>query len=178
MAIHQATSINYKGKRVAAAAQTDAVNYNPIQEAPSTAVPALTPQQYDQLMQRLNKQTTDAKTTNDGIGAVGFMAGKRHCLFTSFANKTWILDSGASDHITLDISLLHNVRPIRASWYITTPNGKRAQITQIGFMLLTTSLILENVLHVPEFHFNLLSISKLTNQFQVNVIFIPHACLL
>ena len=45
-------------------------------------------------------------------------------------------------------------------------------------MLLTTGLTLENVLHVPEFHFNLLFVSKLANQFQPNVIFTPHAYLL
>ena len=83
-------------------------------------------------MQLLNKQTTDAEITNDGIGAAGFMAGKRYCLFTSFVNKTWILDSGASGHITPDISLLHNVRPIKTSCFIIMPNGKKAQVTHIA----------------------------------------------
>ena len=46
----------YRGKRVAAATQTDTINYNPVQEDSSTTIPSLTPQQYDQLMQLLNKQ--------------------------------------------------------------------------------------------------------------------------
>ena len=35
-----------------------------------------------------------------------------------------ILDCGASDHITPDLSLLHNVKPVRTPCYITMPNGK------------------------------------------------------
>jgi len=85
-------------------------------------------------------------------------------MMTSFANKTWI-DSDTSDHITPDLSLLHNLRKVQVIYYVTMPNAKQAQIEHVGSLCLVPGLILGNVLHIPEFHFNLLSISKLTKQF-------------
>ena len=58
------------------------------------------------------------------------------------------------------------------------PNGKKAQILHIGSMFLGPSIILKDILHTPEFQFNLLSISKLTKQFSANVIFTPECCVL
>ena len=58
------------------------------------------------------------------------------------------------------------------------PNGKQALIRHVGSLVLTPTLTLECVLHVPEFHFNLLSISRLTSQIGVNVLFTPTACIL
>ena len=112
------------------------------------------------------------------MGAAGFLAGKRFCIIASVVSKAWIIDSRASDHITPDLSLLHNVRKIQVIYYITMPNGRQAQIKHIGSMLLAPSLVLESVLHIPKFQFNLLSISKLTKQFAANVIFTPSSCLL
>jgi len=99
-------------------------------------------------------------------------------LFTFFSNSIWVIDSGASDHITPDLSLLHNVRKVQAMCYITMPNGKQAQVKHVGSVCLTAGLILQDVLHISDFQFNLLSISKLTKQFSANVIFTPHACFL
>jgi len=57
------------------------------------------------------------------------------------------------------------------------PNGKKVQIKHIGSMVLSLSLILREVLHIPDFHFNLLSISKLTKQYSANVSFTPDVCM-
>jgi len=58
------------------------------------------------------------------------------------------------------------------------PNGRQAQIKHVGSMLVAFGLVLENVVHILEFQFNLLSTSKLTKQFAANVTFAPNACLL
>ena len=73
---------------------------------------------------------------------------------------------------------LHDVKPIQGQCFITMPNGKQAQIQHIGSMELVSGLILTEVLHIPDFHFNLLSVSKLTKQYSANVIFTPNVCLL
>lgn len=126
-------------------------------------------------MALLNQQ---AKGFNEDMNATGFMAGNRFCFFTSINNNTWIVDSGASDHITYDLSLLQKVRSIQDHCYITLPNGKKAQIRNTGSMTLSPDLILRDVLHIPDFQFNLLSISKLTKQYSANVVFTPEFCLL
>ena len=45
---------------------------------------------------------------------------------------------------------------------IKLPNGDVARVTHIGTDQLSSTLILENVLCIPTFSFNLISISKLT----------------
>jgi len=50
------------------------------------------------------------------------------------------------------------------------PNGKKTQILHVGSLFLENGIVLKDVLHTPEFQYNLLSISKLTKQFSANVI--------
>ena len=45
---------------------------------------------------------------------------------------------------------------------VRLPNGDVAKVTHIGTVQLSSTLILENVLCIPTFSFNLVSISKLT----------------
>ena len=92
----------YKGKRVAAAVHNEQPNYSPVVQS-SSAAPPLTSEQHTQLMQLLSKYSSDMNSNigSEDIGAAGFLAGKGYCMVTFFAHKTWILDSGASDHITL-----------------------------------------------------------------------------
>ena len=56
------------------------------------------------------------------------------------------------------------------------PNGKKAKIHNVGTIQLTHSLTLSNALHVPDFHYNLLSASKLAKQLSAYVIFSPNTC--
>jgi len=58
------------------------------------------------------------------------------------------------------------------------PNGKHSKIVHIGSVQLTPNLELSNVLHVPDFQFNLLSVSKLCEQITGRVIFTPTNCIL
>jgi len=58
------------------------------------------------------------------------------------------------------------------------PNGKQAEIKHVGSMKLQPGLILRDVLHILDFQFNVLSISKLTRQYSANVVFTLNACLL
>ena len=55
-------------------------------------------------------------------------------------------------------------------------NGKHAKIHHVGTIQLSPSLTLCNVLHVPDFHFNQLSASKLAKRLSTYVLFTPTAC--
>ncbi|KAA0039144.1 Beta-galactosidase [Cucumis melo var. makuwa] len=67
----------------------------------------------------------------------------------------WILDSGATDHLTADDSL--------------APIASKGQIVPFdGFAL-------QNVLHVPKLSYNLLSISKITRELHCKAIFLPES---
>jgi len=103
----------HKCKRMAAAVHNDQIDHNSAQNLtttqPSSIALALSLEQHSQLMQLLSKYSSNMENTseNGDIGATGFLAGKRYCMLISLAHKTWILDNGASDHITPNLSLLH-----------------------------------------------------------------------
>ena len=57
-------------------------------------------------------------------------------------------------------------------------NGKQSIIAHIGLIHLTPSLSPSNILHVLDFQFNILSVSKLCNQIAGKVIFTSTNCTL
>lgn len=67
----------------------------------------------------------------------------------------WVLDSGASHHITNDVSSLSNVNTFSSSNRVIIENGDMLPISHIGISILFTSdnnsLVLRTVLHAPYF---------------------------
>lgn len=46
--------------------------------------------------------------------------------------------------------------------FITFPDGKRVQITHVINVILNNTITLHDLLYVPEFHFNLISVKRLS----------------
>ena len=61
---------------------------------------------------------------------------------------------------------------------VRLPNGDMVKVTHIGTVQVSATLILENVLCIPSFSFNLISISKLTQNPSCCCIFLSHYCFL
>ncbi|XP_075646331.1 uncharacterized protein LOC142617361 [Castanea sativa] len=78
---------------------------------------------------------------------------------TAFGNSTWVMDTGASDHIICFVSFFQTYTTV-ANCVAVLPNGELAHVTHIGTVKLSNFLILEHVLCVPSFSFNLLSKSN------------------
>ena len=66
----------------------------------------------------------------------------------AFSCNTWILDSGATDHIICSISLLTSITTL-TQCVVELPNSESAQVTHIGTVKLSATLILDHVLCVP-----------------------------
>ena len=79
---------------------------------------------------------------------------------TAYSQDTWVLDIGATDHIVHSVALFTKITSSVTS-FVQLPNGERVVVTHIGTIQVTSSLVLENVLCVPSFTFNLISISQL-----------------
>ena len=73
----------------------------------------------------------------------------------------WILASGAIDHM---VHSIHFFTSITSSVQISVrlPTGDIVKVTHIGTVKVLATLTLEHVLCIPSFSFNLISISKLT----------------
>ena len=79
---------------------------------------------------------------------------------TAFNGDTWVINTGATDHIVHSVHLFTNFTAISSN--VELPNGETTVVTHISFISLSATLILHNVLCVPSFSFNLLSVSQLT----------------
>ena len=80
----------------------------------------------------------------------------RHSIFsaqivnrTTFNGDTWVIDTGAIDHIVNSIRLLTDFTAVNCM--VELPNGETALVTHIGSICLSETLILTNVLYVPSF---------------------------
>ncbi|XP_075076776.1 uncharacterized protein LOC142163392 [Nicotiana tabacum] len=88
----------------------------------------------------------------------------------------WIIDSGASNHMTSKIELLNNLSPLSSSSSVHLPNGDLAKITHSGSANIFKDYKISDVLHVPNFKYSPLSVSKITKELQCRVGFFPDLC--
>ncbi|KAL4289766.1 hypothetical protein GQ457_14G005840 [Hibiscus cannabinus] len=98
---------------------------------------------------------------------------------SSTADAIWYPDSGATHHITNDLSTLHSGTVYKGSDQLLMGNGGGVQICHIGQgSLLTRSkpLFLQKLLHVPTISKNLLSVSQLARENNVYFEFHPYEC--
>ena len=94
---------------------------------------------------------------------------------TAFDSETWVLDTGATNHIIHSITLFTKITS-SISTFVQLPNGERVYITHIGIIQVTSTLVLINVLCVPSFSFNLISMSKLTKTLSCCLVFLSNFC--
>lgn len=106
------------------------------------------------------------------------MAGTIVSLASSASNDNWIVNSGAIHHITSLQGLLSDVRNVDRCKRekVRLPNGNSNEITHIGNTQLSAYSKLKNVLYVPDFKFNLMSVTKLTRVLNGATLFLPKLC--
>ncbi|RVW15825.1 Retrovirus-related Pol polyprotein from transposon TNT 1-94 [Vitis vinifera] len=90
--------------------------------------------------------------------------------------RPWIVDTGASDHMTGDAAILQNYKPNNGHSSVHIADGSKSKIAGTGSIKLTKDLYLDSVLHVPNLDCNLLSISKLAHDLQCVTKFYPNLC--
>ncbi|KZV21171.1 hypothetical protein F511_24735 [Dorcoceras hygrometricum] len=139
-------------------------------QAPASA-PSFTPAQYEQIIKLLELAPSSDKP------AANFAGASQGPVSTPEHSIPWILDSGANAHITGTSKNLQNIQPCdSANGSVRLPNGNLTHILSTGSLTIPSFCTLHNVLHVPDFKFNLLSISKFTKDHHCSVVFYPDFC--
>ncbi|KAL4030324.1 hypothetical protein IC575_008560 [Cucumis melo] len=87
----------------------------------------------------------------------------------------WILDSGATDHLTGFSEHFVTYTPCAGNEKIRIVDGSLAPIAGKGQIILYDGFSLQNVLHVPKLSYNLLSISKITRELHYKATFLPES---
>ncbi|RVX22923.1 Retrovirus-related Pol polyprotein from transposon RE1 [Vitis vinifera] len=93
------------------------------------------------------------------------------CLTHTSSLGPWILDSGASDHISGNKDLFSSITTTSALPTVTLANGSQTMAKGFGFAHPLPSLPLHSILYAPECPFNLISISKITYTLNCSITF-------
>ena len=110
-------------------------------DAKTAGLSGITPVQWQQLLNLLN-----APKPNDRLHGTN--------------DSAWIIDTGASNHVTGNLTCMVNVRKIK-NCPVGLPNGKDANATHEGSVIIDGVLQLNNVLFVPQLNCNLISVTQL-----------------
>lgn len=86
----------------------------------------------------------------------------------------WIVDSGATDHMTNNASSLHDLHMFSNPANVSVANGNNAPILGKGKIKLLSNSKESCVLYVPSFPFKLLSVGRLTHLLNCLAIFSPY----
>lgn len=117
----------------------------------------------------------DVAEKGSALVATTNTCGKALNISTHIFNSAWIIDSGATDHMTFDSRQVAHLRP-SSQKSISTANGSKASIIGEGSLSLTNTLDLDTVLVVPSLNYNLLSVSRITTALSCVAIFWPDSC--
>ena len=83
------------------------------------------------------------------------------CCSCKLESGSWILDLGASDHMSSDANVLHDLQLLDRPVLVSLPNGHKVLVTHSGKLRTNDNLTLSHVLLVPYFNYNLLSVRRL-----------------
>lgn len=104
-----------------------------------------------------------------------FIAQHDSCLFN---NYSWLFDTGASRHITVDQLQLVSIMPYNKTSDVKLGNGSKMHIDNFGYDVLNIvgdcNFSLNNLLHVPKASSNLIFVNKLCHHNNVFIKFFPH----
>jgi len=116
--------------------------------------------------------TSHAETTHNSGNNSNVLHSSTHT-----ADDNWILDSGATDHMTFDSNdFSHTTLPRRS--HVATANGVPCPVTGAGTVTLYPSLSLPHTLLVPSLSHKLMSVSQVTADLNCVVLIYSTFCLL
>ncbi|KAA0046032.1 Beta-galactosidase [Cucumis melo var. makuwa] len=127
----------------------------------------------------ITSQSTDptvSQTKTPTLGAIAQSGMPQSLGLISVDGKNpWILDSGATDHLTGSSEHFISYASCASNEKIRIADGSLAPIAGKGKIVPFDGSALQNVLHVPKLSYNLLSISNIACELHCKVIFLPES---
>ena len=116
------------------------------------------------------------KSSSTPITAIAESGNPNKCLVSSSSSE-WVIDSGVTDHMTGNSSLFSTFQSHPSTSFGTLANGSQSCVLGSNTIFSTPSLPLSSDLNLPNFSFNLISVSKLTRTLKCYISFFPGFCL-
>ncbi|KAF7811459.1 Retrovirus-related Pol polyprotein from transposon RE1 [Senna tora] len=126
------------------------------------------------VLQKLLNQGSSHVVATGGTAEKGNFSTGLH--ITSNPSRYWIVDSGASDHMTGDSGMFSSWYPYTQNYKVRIADGSLADVTGIGEVSLSDSITLKSVLFVPKLKCNLLSVAKLAHDSNCKAEFTHSSC--
>ncbi|XP_050258405.1 uncharacterized protein LOC126703484 [Quercus robur] len=148
----------------------------------ATGVPAATGVPFTSMTSSDYAQSTFVDTISGINSLLHFSPSLKHSIFSAkvvdrevFCATDWVIDTGATDHMVHSIAYFTTITTT-LNTFVNLPNGEVASVTHVGIVKISEHLILHNVLCVPSFSFNLISVSQLVKSTACCLIFFGHSC--
>jgi len=128
---------------------------------------SLTNEQVQQLLRMLH----NSKETNARVNTIG----ERKSTQNVKGNALWVLDTGATDHVTCLSNIFisfQKIKPLK----INLPNGTFVVANYVGTVNLTKNLTIYDVYYVPAFTLNIISVQKLISYANIQCLFSHNVC--
>ncbi|RVW64704.1 Retrovirus-related Pol polyprotein from transposon RE1 [Vitis vinifera] len=161
---------------------TTSGGYNKAETKPSRAIiptaneaetSPFTTEQMEHLLALLKSNLTSG-TSSVSLAHTG---NELYALSCRFKSTPWIIDSGASDHMTNSSNMFESYSPCPGNKKVRIADGNFSPIAGKGLIKTSEGIDLKYVLHVPKLTCNLLSISKLSRDSNCCVIFYESHCI-
>ena len=110
------------------------------------------------------------------ITAIAELSNPNKCLVSSSSSE-WVIDFGATDHITGNSSLFSTFQSQPSPSTVTLADGSQSCVLGLGTIVPTPSIPLTSVLSLPNLSFNLMSVSKLTRALKCYISLFSDFCL-
>lgn len=137
---------------------------------------SLNTDQCSQLMNLLQTHlTTDTSEGNRGTEMTNVAGMCFPPLSKSIYECFWVVDSGASSHICFNKALFANMRKVH-NISVILPTKQRYMVEYVGDVWLTSDVLINEVLYMPQFSYNLLSISSLLKDKKYSINFTENSC--
>ena len=88
--------------------------------------------------------------------------GNPNTCLVSYSSFQWVIDSGATDHMTSNSSLFSTFKSQPSTSIVTLADGSQFCVLRSGTIFPTPSNPLSSILSLHEFSFNLVFVSKVT----------------
>ncbi|KAL9420128.1 hypothetical protein AB3S75_037830 [Citrus x aurantiifolia] len=171
---------NWKPRNFSQSNRDSKAFHSATEENGNTATTATTPSFSKEQLEQLYKLFQSTQVTNP-VSSSCSLAQKGTYQSAVFNVSTiplcpWIIDSGSTNHMTGCSKIFSFYSPCAGNQKIKIADGSLSAIAGKGSIVISNTLILHNVLHVPNLSCNLLSVSKITHDLKCCAKFLPNCC--
>ncbi|MCH82134.1 retrovirus-related pol polyprotein from transposon TNT 1-94 [Trifolium medium] len=134
-----------------------------------------TQEQYNNIMEFLQQSKANSQPQANSVTTSPFVLNSHSSSTSGKHSNLWILDTGATDHISFNLPSFTNCKNI-VPIPVSLPNGSQIFASISGSIVISPSLTLHNVLYIPTFHVNLISVPKLASDNDCHLHFNANTC--